>query len=990
MSRKLLAVVMAAALAAQSVGPAPQAAAQVFSPSAAGRPGVPPAGYNPPLLKGMTIRADNPFQFDFIIDTGDESLEGEALEKESLRLVKYFLASLTTPESEMWVNLNPAQPDRIVPEAFGATAMGRDLLEQDYLLKQLTAEMLSPESETGARFWENIRRAAGFEVDVNLAHKIWIVPERAGVFVNGNSVFLTESRLKVMLEDEYFELNSPGGISGGREGARYAAAVYQPAPEDRRAVYEVIIPAIEQEINHGRTFSKLRQIFHSLSLAVWYKRQIRAAARNTTQPLLAYVDRHKTGGLTAVPGGVEDIYQRYLRVFRDGAREIIKEDYDPVSRQVFIRKYITGGVDAAMTGETLDLTENHRDFRTAGKVYTAGVSFGPDPDAARTTDKFKNSEQAALYLLRNPDAMGKKTFMERMKELAGRGRLTTPDGKPLNWKEAIEYQITAKILDRMISRKNKMPVSDEAYLKTIVPEISPAFYRNVTDDKDIADKDIVLFRKFLADFRKPEYLSFNQAFKLYSVLYDMPPEVNLVKFLYTASALDKIFGSEKWGERAKNSDGLKDFFKTVKITGDKTVLWNRVLTGIEKPEDVSWVAMAGVYEIVYDLPEGVNSRSFHHTASALDKIFGSKKWGARPETFDGIRDFFRKEWEAVDLVSAWNGLLTGFNKPDDVTWDSVAQVYHIVYGLPRGVDSHLFVRVGYLLDRIFNFLDNDNDNGSRGDLDGLRGLIGEVRDFRDSGELWLGILKGSKKPDSFTWVDMAYVYAVAHGVPQDLLREFLHAGSSLDNFEKERPKKFKAQAEKYVERWKVKLTSLLEEHYFDRLRARGGAADTLEGIKVLLELAVEDLMPKAPVNWLYDSQGRRYQGLSPRSFLMYMPAVAHILVRPLVEKYNSGVNADKSEAKSPDAGGPRKEKTAAPGGIDLNPRHWELNERGDDFGGVVLPVLRDGPSAVSPDLESVDGLYPVILHITPVNSLPLLLGGGNEPGPPPRPLAKIN
>src|SRR5690349_17332069 len=47
----------------------------------------------PPHLTGLTIHPDNPLQFDFIIDTGDEPLKGQALKDESMKLVKYFMAS---------------------------------------------------------------------------------------------------------------------------------------------------------------------------------------------------------------------------------------------------------------------------------------------------------------------------------------------------------------------------------------------------------------------------------------------------------------------------------------------------------------------------------------------------------------------------------------------------------------------------------------------------------------------------------------------------------------------------------------------------------------------------------------------------------------------------------------------------------------------------------------------------------------------------------
>jgi len=109
----------------------------------------------PPVLKGLIINQDNPFQFDFVFDSGDSLLTEEEVKEESTKLIKYFLASLTMPEDELWVNLSPYDSDRIIPDEFGKTEMGRDLLAQDYLLKQLTASLIYPEDELGKKFWLN-------------------------------------------------------------------------------------------------------------------------------------------------------------------------------------------------------------------------------------------------------------------------------------------------------------------------------------------------------------------------------------------------------------------------------------------------------------------------------------------------------------------------------------------------------------------------------------------------------------------------------------------------------------------------------------------------------------------------------------------------------------------------------------------------------------------------------------------------------------------
>src|SRR3990167_9123663 len=88
------------------------------------------AGFTPAIIKGVTIDPANPFEFNFIVGTGDDHLKDEEFRQESRKMIKYFLAALTVPEKELWVNLSPVEKDRIIPENFGQTDMGRDLLAQ--------------------------------------------------------------------------------------------------------------------------------------------------------------------------------------------------------------------------------------------------------------------------------------------------------------------------------------------------------------------------------------------------------------------------------------------------------------------------------------------------------------------------------------------------------------------------------------------------------------------------------------------------------------------------------------------------------------------------------------------------------------------------------------------------------------------------------------------------------------------------------------------
>jgi len=337
-----LAVVFASSFITPSVAyaqvtPQPVSALNLPVPGTMVTPG--PA-FTPPLVQGMTIHPDNPLKFDFIVTNGDKKLEGPAFKEESKRLIKYFLASLTVPEDELWVNLSPYEKDRIIPESFGQTEMGRDLLAQDYLLKQLSASLMYPEKKLGQEFWQKVRVKAKAmygttDIPMNTFNKIWIVPDQAVVYQNGQSVFVLQSHLKVMLEQDYLALKkNVADIGTSETDAQRMNTVTS------GIIREILIPEIEKEVNEGKTFANLRQVFNSLILATWYKKNLKEGLLGKV-----YIDKNKIKGVDVQDKQVkEKIYAQYVESLRKGVYNYIKEDFDPVTKTNVPRKYFSGGV----------------------------------------------------------------------------------------------------------------------------------------------------------------------------------------------------------------------------------------------------------------------------------------------------------------------------------------------------------------------------------------------------------------------------------------------------------------------------------------------------------------------------------------------------------------------------------------------------------------------------------------------------------------------
>ena len=132
--------------------------------------------FAPLELKGLVINPKKPLEFQFIVDTGDSNVIpakagiqnpgspiktfGDDIKEQSKQLVKYFLAGLTIPEGDLWVNLSPYEKNRITTNSLGQTDLGRDLLAQDYILKQLTASLIYPEKDLGKEFWSRVYKQA--------------------------------------------------------------------------------------------------------------------------------------------------------------------------------------------------------------------------------------------------------------------------------------------------------------------------------------------------------------------------------------------------------------------------------------------------------------------------------------------------------------------------------------------------------------------------------------------------------------------------------------------------------------------------------------------------------------------------------------------------------------------------------------------------------------------------------------------------------------
>ena len=301
-----------------------------------------------PVLKGVRIDSRQPFRFEFFVNQGQREETQEVLKDETRRLVEYFLASLAVPEKDLWVNLSPYEKDRIIPAELGLTSMGKELLSQDYVLKQATAGLIHPDKGTGQVFWQKVYARARdmygtTDIPFDFSNKVWIVPERAVVyerFEEGKAVaYVVEARLKVMSESDYVAAQEymDAADSQGREGRSKTQDLMQDI------LREVIVPELEREVNEGVAFSGLRQVYYSLILGAWYRNKMKESVFSRV-----YVDQKKTEGIDHKESRMaEKIWKQYVESFRQGVFNFIREEKDPVIERAVPCKYISGGMKFA-------------------------------------------------------------------------------------------------------------------------------------------------------------------------------------------------------------------------------------------------------------------------------------------------------------------------------------------------------------------------------------------------------------------------------------------------------------------------------------------------------------------------------------------------------------------------------------------------------------------------------------------------------------------
>ncbi|MEW5758409.1 MAG: hypothetical protein AB1755_02935 [Candidatus Omnitrophota bacterium] len=372
----------------------------------------------------LSLNSGFNFNFNFL----PRNLSEQQKKLKTKELLDYFFTSLSIDYKDLWVNLNPNDPSRIIGNTIADTDLGKALLVLDLKLKKDTAfELLPGYGKNAKTYWDKVFTKAktlevktqnekGKTITQNLklgpkqqnqttnykvptTFRVWIVPDEARVYETDSSITIVKATLKVLLESEYLE-KSQIPISNDKRTDELKNRRTEELQEYCEShLKQLILPELTQRVNQDKAYEPLRQIYQALIFAQWYKKSVKSKAKS--EKLEQFIKTYqKTNNLKFKP---EQIYKSYLNSTKGeyklvdvvGAiprnRPIIngrKHGFAPTINHKIRRTYASGGVLFAPTGE---IPTQLATAGEAGRVpVTITVSIGQPEDIGAEVSDVKN------------------------------------------------------------------------------------------------------------------------------------------------------------------------------------------------------------------------------------------------------------------------------------------------------------------------------------------------------------------------------------------------------------------------------------------------------------------------------------------------------------------------------------------------------------------------------------------------------------------------
>jgi len=276
----------------------------------------------------------------------------------------------------------------------------------------------------------------------------------------------------------------------------------------KEIIRDLIIPEIEKEVNEGKVFANLRQIYNSMILAVWYKHALKESVLGQV-----YVDQNKTLGIDHKDSQAnQKIYEQYLDAFKKGVFNFIKEDYDPATDELIPRKYFSGGTVPPSIGTVkVEKGDNfNRAIRLDAQYGTPKISVNMDIKPASSpiydhTVKVLKSHLKDLEIRRDQLGADKNTAIDvEIKIVEEALEANSLDGKEIIW------DVGKNKIGRVVSKEGvSSPIdpNDVAYLAGMLGSAEYAIRKSSVEEMSDAAEAFPDIIKFLeesdADWQRP-------------------------------------------------------------------------------------------------------------------------------------------------------------------------------------------------------------------------------------------------------------------------------------------------------------------------------------------------------------------------------------------------------------------------------------------------------------------------------------------------------
>ncbi|MGI5170401.1 hypothetical protein ACQEU3_39230 [Spirillospora sp. CA-253888] len=230
---------------------------------------------------------------------------------------------LVLEPGKFWVNLNPAEPDRIVDDQLGRTNAGRALLEADFAMKLTQGKLIDPKTAFGARYWRELGAETGA---VCYSSRMWIVPGDVQVREDGDSLYIIKADLSVKAKAQQ--------VAG-------MACTPDPASSARNEQLEqrLLVPKIIEAVNTDPEYAPLRRAFLARVIAQWIRNRHQQGRRTSFDHLIDSGDL----GPARLQGTwkPQQVFDRYVASIKGGEFSYTQRSEDGRS----IIKMTFGGVD---------------------------------------------------------------------------------------------------------------------------------------------------------------------------------------------------------------------------------------------------------------------------------------------------------------------------------------------------------------------------------------------------------------------------------------------------------------------------------------------------------------------------------------------------------------------------------------------------------------------------------------------------------------------